>query len=307
MELFVSFRLLKKDFMKNHVMDKLRPRITVVTPSFNQGQFISEAIESVVAQDYSNAEHRIIDGGSNDETLNILQHGTATPEWNHVKWNSEPDSGQSAALNKGFRLATGEIIGWLNSDDRYRPGCFEAIAQAFAANPEVDVLYGDYTLINEAGGIIKTCKEIEFNRFVLNYHRVLYIPTTTTFCRRRIFTEQNWLNEDLQYAMDAEFFIRLAAAGYTFKHIPTLMADFRLHPKSKTCAHTQRVLQEREEVTRLQSTILQQLRSPLLSKKALGGLKMIAGLLRYSEKLARGYYNLEDPYGLVRFQRSHCN
>jgi glycosyltransferase involved in cell wall biosynthesis len=293
--------------MKSHVMDKSRPRITVVTPSFNQGQFISEAIESVVAQDYSNAEHWIIDGGSNDETLNILQHGTATPEWNHVKWNSEPDSGQSAALNKGFRLATGEIIGWLNSDDRYRPGCFEAIAQAFAANPEVDVLYGDYTLINEAGGIIKTCKEIEFNRFVLNYHRVLYIATTATFFRRRIFTEENWLNENLHYAMDAEYFIRLATAGYTFKHIPALMADSRLHPESKSCAHTKQMLQEREDVTRVQSRILQRPRPPFFRKKALSGLKIAAALLRYSEKMARGYYNSEDPYGLVRVQRSHGN
>jgi glycosyltransferase involved in cell wall biosynthesis len=286
-------------------MDKSHPRVTVVTPSFNQGQFIKEAIESVVAQDFSNVEHWIIDGHSNDETLNILQHGTAKPEWNHVKWNSEPDSGQSAALNKGFRLASGEIIGWLNSDDRYRSGCFEVVAQAFAANPEVDVLYGDYTLINEAGGIIRTCKEIEFNRFILNYHRVLYIATTATFFRRRIFTEQNWLNEDLHYAMDADFLIRLATAGYTFKHIPTLLADSRLHPKSKSCAHTKQMLQEREEVTRSQSRILQQLRSPLLSKKALGGLKMTAGLLRYSEKMARGYYNSDDPYGLVQVQRSH--
>ncbi len=248
-----------------------------------------------------------MDGSSADETLNILQHGTAAPEWHHVKWNSEPDSGQSAALNKGFRLATGEIVGWLNSDDRYRMGCFEVVAQAFAANPEVDVLYGDYALINEAGCLIKTCKETEFNRFVLNYHRVLYIPTTSTFFRRRIFTEQNWLNEDLHYAMDAEFFIRLARAGYTFKHIPSLLADFRLHPGSKSCAHTKRMLQEREDVTQLQSQILQRSRPLHLRKKLLGGLKIAAAAMRYSEKMARGYYNSEDPYRLVEIQRSHGN
>lgn len=307
MELAPSFSVARQLFSESHVMDKLCPRFTVVTPSFNQGRFIKEAIESVVAQDFFNVEHLIIDACSNDETLNILQHGTGTPEWNHVRWNSEPDGGQSAALNKGFRLATGEIVGWLNSDDRYRAGCFEVVAQAFAANPEVDVLYGDYTLINEAGNIIRTCKEIEFNRFVLNYHRVLYIPTTATFFRRRIFTEGNWLNEDLHYAMDADFFIRLAATGYTFKHIPTLLADSRLHPKSKSCAHTEEMLKEREDVTRVQSQILQRSRPPFLRKKALGGLKMAAALLRYSEKMARGYYNAEDPYGLMKVQRSQGN
>lgn len=287
-------------------MNKSHPRISVVTPSFNQGRFIKEAIESVIAQGHSDVEHWIMDGCSNDETLSILQHGTATPGWNHLKWKSEPDSGQSAALNKGFRLVTGEIVGWLNADDRYRTGCFEVIAQAFAANPEVDVLYGDYTLINEAGGIIKTCKEIEFNRFVLNYHRVLFIPTTATFFRRKIFAERNWLNEDLHYAMDAEFFIRLARAGYTFKHIPALLADFRLHPNSKSCAHTKRMLQEREDVTQSQSRV-QRSRAPLLRKKVSGGLKIAAALLRYSEKMARGYYNSEDLYGPGKEERSHDN
>src|SRR5258707_11139569 len=154
-------------------MSEPRPRITVVTPSFNQGRFIEEAIESVVEQNFSSVEHLIVDGGSNDETLNILKQRSEAPTWKHVKWVSEPDSGQSAALNKGFRLATGEIIGWLNSDDRYRAGCFEAVAQAFALNPEVDIVYGDYTVIDETGSVVKTCREIEFNRLVLNYHRVL--------------------------------------------------------------------------------------------------------------------------------------
>jgi glycosyltransferase involved in cell wall biosynthesis len=275
-------------------MNEFQPRITVVTPSFNQGPFIKEAIESVVNQNFSNVEHLIIDGGSSDQTLNILKHGTAGSEWGHVTWSSEPDNGQSAALNKGFRLATGEIVGWLNSDDRYRAGCFEAAVRAFALNPEVDIVYGDYTLMNESGSIIKTCQEIEFNRFVLNYHRVLYIPTTATFFRRRIFTEENWLNEDLHYAMDADFFIRLAAQGYRFKHIPTLMADFRLHPESKSCSKTELMFQEREEITAINSRILQRCESPFLRRITLGSMKTAAAIIRYSEKMARGYYNASD-------------
>jgi glycosyltransferase involved in cell wall biosynthesis len=271
-------------------MKKFQPKITVVTPSFNQGRFIEETLESVAAQNFSDLEHLIMDGGSNDETLNILKHRSEAPKWKHVRWRSEPDSGQSAALNKGFRLATGEIIGWLNSDDRYRTGCFETVAQAFALNPEVDIVYGDYTVIDEGGNVIKTCKEIEFNSFVLRYHRVLYIPSTATFFRRRIFTEENWLDEDLHYAMDAEFFIRLLDAGYRFKHIPALMADFRLHPDSKSCAKTELMLQEREHITRANSKILQWWRSPSLFRIALACMKTIAAAIRYSEKISRGYY-----------------
>jgi glycosyltransferase involved in cell wall biosynthesis len=275
-------------------MNEFQPRITIVTPSFNQGSFIKEAIESVANQHFSNIEHLIIDGGSSDQTLNILKNGTAAPEWRHLTWSSELDNGQSAALNKGFRLATGEIVGWLNSDDRYRAGCFEAAVRAFALDPEVDIIYGDYTLMNEFGSIIKTCHEIEFNRFVLNYHRVLYIPTTATFFRRRIFTEENWLNEDLHYAMDADFFIRLAAKGYRFKHVPTLMADFRLHPESKSCAKTELMFQEREEITAINSRILQRCESPVLRRITLACMKAAAAIIRYSEKMARGYYNASD-------------
>ena len=216
-----------------------------------------------------------------------------------MKWSSESDSGQSAALNKGFSLATGEIVGWLNSDDRYRAGCFEAVARVFALNPEVDIVYGDYTLMDEVGNIIKTCHEIEFNRFVLNYHRVLYIPTAATFFRRRIFIEQNWLNETFYYAMDADFFIRLSAAGYRFKHVPALIADFRLHPLSKSCAKTKPMLREREHITQIHSRVLQSLRSPRSRRIALNCMKTVAAAIRYSEKMSRGYYSVPEPKELM--------
>jgi glycosyltransferase involved in cell wall biosynthesis len=292
---------------EDQIMKKFQPKITVVTPSFNQGRFIEETIESVAAQGFSNLEHLIMDGGSNDETLNILKRRSGASKWKHMKWASEPDSGQSAALNKGFQLATGEIIGWLNSDDRYRTGCFETVAQAFALHPEVDIFYGDYTVIDEAGGVIKTCNEIEFNPFVLRYHRVLYIPSTTTFFRRRIFMEENWLNEDLHYAMDAEFFIRLSEAGYRFKHIPALMADFRLHPESKSCSNTELMLQEREHITRAHSKILHRWQSPSLFRITLACMKTIAAAMRYSEKLSRGYYSAPESQELMNMSGIDVN
>jgi len=101
------------------------PKITIVTPSFNQGNFIDENIQSVLTQNYPNFEHIIIDGGSIDGTVDILK------KYSHLKWVSEPDRGQASALNKGFRMATGDVIGWLNSDDSYLPGTFEVVARAF--------------------------------------------------------------------------------------------------------------------------------------------------------------------------------
>src|ERR1700760_120120 len=212
------------------------PLISVVTPSFNQACFIEEALTSVQSQNYRNYEHIIVDGMSSDGTVEILHNRLSNKDQTNVLLVSEPDNGQSDALNKGFRLAKGDIIGWLNSDDRYRPNCFEHVAKAFQDHPEIDIVYGDYCLINESSKILKVRREIDFNTFILLYHRVLYVPTTTTFFRRRVFDENNWLNEALHYAMDFEFFLRLSACGYRFMHLSKILADFRLQPASKTCA-----------------------------------------------------------------------
>ena len=271
-------------------MDKRFPSLSIVTPSFNQGLFIKEAIESVAYQRFPNVEHVIIDGGSKDKTVNILRQCSEVPAWQHVKWSSEPDGGQSEALNRGFRQATGDLIGWLNSDDRYRPGSFECVRRAFAENPNIDVIYGDYALIDEAGHVLKVKREIEFNRFVLKYHRVLYIATTATFFRRRIFAEGNWLDEGLHYAMDFDFFVRLVGAGYRFKHIPALLADMRVHPASKSCAVSEVMLKEHESLMYAHSQISKKLRFPWLQRAAFAGAQTVAATMRYSEKMARGYY-----------------
>jgi glycosyltransferase involved in cell wall biosynthesis len=264
--------------------------ISVVTPSFNQAPFIGEALTSVQLQHYGNYEHLVIDGMSTDGTIDILCNQERGKEQSHMFWISERDSGQSEALNKGFRQAKGDIIGWLNSDDRYRSGCFECVAQAFDENPDIDIVYGDYLIINELGETIKVRREIEFNAFILRYHRVLYIPTTATFFRRRVFDENNWLDEALQYSMDLEFFIRLSDRGYRFMHISKLLADFRLHPNSKTCSSSHRQRTEHHQVVVAGAPILRRISSPYLRKAVFSLLRLMAGLKRYSEKLLRGYY-----------------
>ena len=203
-------------------------KISIITPSFNQGAFIAEAIESVLAQNYANTEHIIVDNCSTDETPKILAC------YPHLKVICEKDQGQSDALNKGFKAATGDIVGWLNADDKYLPGCFDRVLEAFDRHPEYDLVYGDYRFVDAKGKLIRARKEIGFDIFMLKYLHVLYIPTTTTFFRRKIFDESNFLDINYHYAMDYEFFVRLASRGYRFGHVPMVMADFRWHVDAKS-------------------------------------------------------------------------
>jgi glycosyltransferase involved in cell wall biosynthesis len=269
---------------------KYLPQISIVTPSFNQANFIGEALESVRLQNYDNCEHLVIDGMSTDGTVDLLHALAANQKQQKLFWSSERDSGQSEALNKGFRQAKGDIVGWLNSDDRYRAGCFEHIVRAFDDHPDVDIIYGDYLIVNEAGKVLKIRREIEFSAFILLYHRILYIPTTATFFRRRIFDDGNWLEEKLQYVMDLEFFIRLSESGYRFKHIPQLLADFRMQPNSKTCSSPDRQRMEHQRVVLASAPILRRLKSFQSRRIALSLLRSIACVKRYSEKMLRGYY-----------------
>jgi glycosyltransferase involved in cell wall biosynthesis len=264
--------------------------ISVVTPSFNQASFIKEALASVQLQGYKHHEHLVIDGTSTDDTVNVLRHFKANNNLASISWISERDSGQSNALNKGFSRAKGEIIGWLNADDRYRTGCFEHIVNIFTKYPEIDIVYGDYLIIDELGNVLKIRREIEFDAFVLLYHRILYIPTTATFFRRRVFEEDNWLNENLHYAMDFEFFIRLAARGYRFMHIPEILADFRLQPNSKTCSSSNQQRMEHQQIIFELAPILHRVKHMHLKRSALFLLRSIACIKRYLTKLFSGYY-----------------
>ena len=266
------------------------PLISIVTPSFNQATFIGEALKSVRLQNYGNWEHVVIDGMSTDGTVDLLRCEAAATRQGKVLWVSERDSGQSEALNKGFRQAAGEIIGWLNSDDRYRPSCFEQVTKAFRDNPDADIIYGDYLIVDEMGDVLKIRREIEFNAFILLYHHVLYIPTTATFFRRRIFEEGNWLDERLQYAMDLEFFLRLSDRGYRFKHVPHLLADFRLQSGSKTCRAPDQQRREHRQIVYAAAPILRHVRHPSVRSLLLTSLCFVARVRRYSEKLLRGYY-----------------
>jgi glycosyltransferase involved in cell wall biosynthesis len=268
----------------------MSPKLSIVTPSFNQGAFIREAVDSVRKQNYPDCEHIIVDGASTDSTVATLREISFVSTSTALRWSSEPDRGQPHALNKGLSLAAGEIIGWLNSDDRYRVGAFRKVAEIFDQHPEVDLVYGDYTLMDAHGRVQQIRREIAFSHFILLYHRVLYIPTTAMFFRRRIIDDGNLLDERFHYALDFDFLVRLAARGYRFLHIRELLADFRLHDSSKTCSTPEQQLCEHNRIMRHHSPVSRYTNNPALRTGAFLALRSIAAGLRYSRKLVHGCY-----------------
>jgi glycosyltransferase involved in cell wall biosynthesis len=268
----------------------LAPKFSIVTPSFNQRAYIEEALLSVKNQAYLKVEHIVIDGASTDGTVEVLRDYASRPGWGHLRWISEPDRGQSDALNKGFRMAVGEIVGWLNSDDRYRSECFRAVADAFEDNPQADVIYGDYTWIDQRGAVLKVRREIEFSPFVLLYHRVSPLPTPSSFFRRDIFDDSNFVDVNYHYAMDYEFFLRLAQKGYRFRHAAKILADFRWQPDSKSSKSSGKQFEERDSIIVRYSPLLRRVPQGSLRSIVLALLRSQAALLYWSRKLFHGYY-----------------
>lgn len=276
--------------------------ISVVTTSYQHRQYLAETLESVRMQEGADVEHIVVDGGSTDGSVEFLESLPAE-EWAHLRWISEKDEGQTQAMNKGIRMARGEIIGWLNSDDRYREGALQAVAEVFARHPEVDVVYGDYTFMDEAGRHLRERREISFRPLVLYHHRVPHIPTTSTFFRRSLFDAGEWLDESLQYAMDHELFVRLARRGYRFLHLRRLLADFRLHPASKTCSAAARQLQEARLAREWHTPLMKRLQHPLLRNCCMQGLSLAAAATRYGAKLVEGCYVPDALYRATRGKR----
>jgi|SRR5208337_100833 len=267
-----------------------QPKISIVTPSYNHARYLEECLLSVKEQNYPKVEHVVVDDGSTDNSREILNRWASTPGWEHLRRSPEPHYGQGAALNKGLTMATGDIVGWLNSDDRYRPACFQTVADAFQAYPKADIIYGDYTWIDENGRMKQIRREIRFSRFVLSYHRVLYVSSAAAFFRRRVFDEGNFIDLQFNYALDYEFFMRLARGGYRFKHISYLLADYRWHPLSTSVTHTAEQRAEHDRIAQSYSPVLKKLRSGLAKKLAFRALRLMAAGRRYAEKFVRGYY-----------------
>ncbi len=219
------------------------PSLSVVTPSRNSAQFLEDALLSVARQSGPRVEHIVMDCASTDNTIEILDR------FPQVQWVSEPDQGQSDAINKGFLRATGDLMGWLNADDYYLPGGLQAIADAAETHPEADVIYGDCIFVDNAGKIVRSKVEHDFDPAILMYFGC-FIPSTSTFIRRRVIDAGLLLNRDYRVCMDFEYFARLAHVGCKFHYVPRFIAAFRWHGCNVSLKQVDRRAQERRQVQR---------------------------------------------------------
>jgi glycosyltransferase involved in cell wall biosynthesis len=202
--------------------------ISIVTPSFNQDRYIEQTIQSVLSQDYPSIEYILVDGGSTDGTVNIIQKY----EEKLAFWVSETDRGQTDAINKGFERAKGDILAWINSDDTYEPGAIAAAVTYLQEHPEVGMVYGDCNYINESGNVIG-----KFNAAQTNYRLLrqgyTHIPQQTMFFRAELWKQVGPLDPSFYFAMDYDLWTRIAAHAQ-IRYIPQTWANFRLHTSGKT-------------------------------------------------------------------------
>ena len=224
--LFTTPKRYKKNTQLAHV-----PTVSIVTPSFNQGDFLEKTIKSIIDQKYPSIEYIIQDSASKDGTIEIIhRYKDFLTHWESIK-----DKGQSNAINLGFRHTSGEIMAYLNSDDILLPGTLHYVADYFNKHPEIDVVYGHRILINE--------DDHEIGRWILPRHNsdVLtwadYIPQETLFWRRRIWDKVDGkIDESFKFAMDWDLLLRFKDAGAKFARLPRFLGAFRIHIHQKTSA-----------------------------------------------------------------------
>lgn len=209
-------------------------KISVITPSYNQGRFLERTIKSVLSQDYDQCEFIIMDGGSTDNSLDVITKYSKSID----HYESRPDGGQTHAVNKGINRSTGEIIGWLNSDDVYYPGTLSAVADIFQKYPEVNVIYGQADHIDENDGFIEEYKTEPWDYEKLK--NICFICQPAVFFRKAVTNEYGMLDESLDFCMDYEYWLRLGQYE-RFHFFQQKLAGSRLYASNKTLGSSLKV------------------------------------------------------------------
>jgi glycosyltransferase involved in cell wall biosynthesis len=205
------------------------PRVTLVTPAYNQADFLAETIDSVLMQDYVNLEYIVLDDGSTDDTQAVLARYAG-----RLQFQRHENRGQAATLNRGWAMANGELLGYLSSDDKLVPGAVTALVQQLQAHPNAVVAYGDYDLIDVSGTPFRSCLTEEFNVDRLNVELVCQ-PGPGALFRRSAFDAVGGWSTSLRQTPDFEFWLRMARIG-TFVRVPLQLAHYRVHEGSASFA-----------------------------------------------------------------------
>ncbi|MBI3379821.1 glycosyltransferase [Candidatus Gottesmanbacteria bacterium] len=214
-------------------MTRKLPKISVITPSYNQGKFIQQTIESVLSQNYPNIEYVVMDGGSKDQTIKILEKYK-----DKLSWISEKDKGQSDAINKGLKTTSGEIVAYINSDDYYIPGSFLTVGKFFSENKDAYWLTGKCKIVDEDGlevrGVVTFYKDLflKYLRFKNILYIVQFISQPATFWRRELLDQIGFFEERLDYDMDYDYWLKIWQK-YKLYYLDEYLASYRVHNLSK--------------------------------------------------------------------------
>lgn len=220
--------LLKRSSLKKAPYSKGRssPLVSIITPSFNQGHFLERTILSIKNQDYPLIEHIVVDGRSSDNTMDVLRK-----YHRDLIWVSEPDNGQSDAINKGFGMSQGDILAYLNADDIYVSGAIRRVVDFFSTSSQADMIYGNYLIIDQDENVLRKCRLFDICFADLLKRNIIGQPAV--FFRRRILEKVGPLDVSLRYSMDFDLWLRIASVG-TLRHMNQYLSCFRIHSKSKS-------------------------------------------------------------------------
>ena len=205
------------------------PKITIVTPSYNQDKFVRETIESILNQNYPNLEYFVVDGGSTDNSVDIIREYKDHIDW----WVSEKDQGQTDAIMKGFNRATGELFAWVNSDDVLFPGCLKAVADCYLKNSKPDIIHTNVAYIDSGSRITSFVRVPRQSRFFF-FRGVWHGAAPTIFYKTSLFRDIGGLNRKYYLSMDVDIWVRMMKTGAKVAHIPRYLGGFRWHDSAKT-------------------------------------------------------------------------